>query len=288
LAWLPAAPETERFLFALNRLRTGGLAWITRLPGAVDVLFALRAAHRLGLPGGGLGQIVRAQALLAQAQRVRQSLLDQALALAASPLSASEFGQAVESLQQQSARLLAPFDERFACLLDEVSWPDTHTTALRPARRLASPWLAHGLMMAMAAGCSGSKQVPPGPKAASAATATGRPGPRRRGGDHRAWQQQWLQLWACRCQGRRGRAPTGWNCRSVCAWRPCVQGPELASFASPQLFLRYQDAPIRPRWSFPRRTTYGGRSSRQHRPAQWTPGHSHHPRYRLCPGCLVH
>ena len=156
LAWLPAEPETERFLFALNRLRTGGLAWITRLPGAVDVLFALRAAHRLGLPGGGRGPIDRAQALLARAQRARRSILDQAFALATSPLSAREFGQAVEALQQRSASLLAPFDENFACLLDEVSWPDAHATSVRPARRLASPWLAHGLMMAMAAGCSGS------------------------------------------------------------------------------------------------------------------------------------
>lgn len=156
MAWLPAEPEAERFLFALNRLRTGGLAWITRLPGAVDVLFALRAASRLGLRGAERGQIQRAQALLAQAQRVRRSILDQALALATSPLSAAEFGQAVEALQQRSASLLAPFDESFACLLDEVSWPDAHATTVRPARRLASPWLAHGLMMAMAAGCSGS------------------------------------------------------------------------------------------------------------------------------------
>ena len=56
---------------------------------------------------------------------------------------------------------LAPFDERFACLLDEVSWPDAHATAQRPARRLASPWLAHGLMMAMATGCAGSGAQPP-------------------------------------------------------------------------------------------------------------------------------
>jgi len=156
LAWLPSEPETERFLFALNRLRMGGLAWVTRLPGAVDAIFALRVAHRLGLPGGGRGQVDQAQAFLAQAQRVRRSILEQALALATSPLSAREFGQAVEALHQQAANQLAPFDERFACLLDEVSWPDTHATTARPARRLASPWLAHGLMMAMATGCAGS------------------------------------------------------------------------------------------------------------------------------------
>jgi radical SAM superfamily enzyme YgiQ (UPF0313 family) len=154
LAWLPAEPDTERFLFALNRLRMGGLAWITRLPGAVDVLFALRAAHRLGLPGGELGLIHQAQVVLAEAQRVRRGILDQAFALATSSLSAREFGQAVEALQQRSGSLLAPFDERFAGLLDHVAWPGAHTTAERPARRLASPWLAHGLMMAMAASCA--------------------------------------------------------------------------------------------------------------------------------------
>jgi radical SAM superfamily enzyme YgiQ (UPF0313 family) len=156
LAWLPAEPETERFLFALNRLRMGGLAWVTRLPGAVDVMFALRVAHRLGLPGSGREASDRAQAVLAEAQRVRRGVLEQALVLACSPFSAREFGQAVEALHQQAAHRLAPFDERFACLLDEVSWPDGHATAERPARRLASPWLAHGLMMAMATGCAGS------------------------------------------------------------------------------------------------------------------------------------
>jgi methylmalonyl-CoA mutase cobalamin-binding subunit len=172
LAWLPSEPETERFLFALNRLRMGGLAWVTRLPGAVDAIFALRVAHRLGLPGGGRGQVDQAQAFLAQAQRVRRSILEQALALATSSLSAREFGQAVEALHQQAANQLAPFDERFACLLDEVSWPDTHATAQRPARRLASPWLAHGLMMAMATGAAGSGSCAhdPNPPIADAAT----------------------------------------------------------------------------------------------------------------------
>ena len=172
MAWRPSEPDAERFLFALNRLRMGGLAWVTRLPCAVDAIFALRVAHRLGLPGSGRGLVDRAQALLAQAQRVRLSVLEQALALAGSPLSAREFGQAVESLQQQSANQLAPFDERFACLLDEVTWPDGHATALRPARRLASPWLAHGLMMAMATGCAGTgagalDAAPPGADAAT-------------------------------------------------------------------------------------------------------------------------
>jgi hypothetical protein len=156
LAWRPSEPEAERFLFALNRLRMGGLAWVTRQPCVLDVMFALRVAHRLGLPGSGRGLIDQAQALLAQAQRVRLSILGQGLALASSALSAREFGQAVEALHQQAANQLAPFDERFARLLDEVSWPDTHATAARPARRLASPWLAHGLMMAMATGCADS------------------------------------------------------------------------------------------------------------------------------------
>lgn len=61
----------------------------------------------------------------------------------------------VEALQQQFAGQLAPFDEAFARLLDEVRWPDAHVEKQRPARLLASPWLAHGLMMAMVAGCGG-------------------------------------------------------------------------------------------------------------------------------------
>jgi hypothetical protein len=169
LAWLPSEPETERFLFALNRLRMGGLAWVTRQPGAVDVMFALRVAHRLGLPGGGRDQVDQAQVWLAQAQRVRRYILEQAIALATSSLSAREFGQAVEALHQQAVNRLAPFDERFACLLDEVTWPDAHATALRPARRLASPWLAHGLMMAMATGCAGSGAHDANPPIADAA-----------------------------------------------------------------------------------------------------------------------
>jgi radical SAM superfamily enzyme YgiQ (UPF0313 family) len=161
LAWLPSEPEAERFLFALNRLRMGGLAWVTRQPCTLDVLFALRVAHRLGLPGSGRGQVERARALLAQAQRLRRGAIEQAVALALSPLSAREFGQAVEALHQQADSQLAPFDERFACLLDEVTWPDAHATVQRPSRRLASPWLAHGLMMAMATGgaCAGTHEA---------------------------------------------------------------------------------------------------------------------------------
>jgi hypothetical protein len=156
LSWRPAEPEAERFLYALNRLRMGGLAWLSRQPNAVDVMFALRVAHRLGLPGAARAHIDQASGLLAQAQRLRRSVLEQALTLATSPLAAREFGQAVEALHQQAANRLAPFDERFACLLDEVSWPGTDAAAQRPARRLASHWLAHGLMMAMATGCASS------------------------------------------------------------------------------------------------------------------------------------
>ena len=151
LAWRPAEPEAERFLFALNRLRLGGLAWLTRQPNPVDVMFALRVAGRLDLPGATRDRIEQASVLLAQVQRVRRSILDQALALATAQLSAREYGQAVEALAGQAANRLSPFDERFASLLDDVSWPGTHPA--RPARRLSSPWLAHGLLMAMTAGC---------------------------------------------------------------------------------------------------------------------------------------
>jgi hypothetical protein len=156
MVWLPGEPEIERFLFALNRLRMGGLAWVTRQPCALDIMFALRVSHRLGLAGGSRGLIDRAQALLVQAQHVRLRILEQGLALATSSLSPAEFGQAVEALQQQAARQLAPFDAGFSELLDEVTWPDSHAPDAKFARRLASPWLAHGLMMAMAAGCGNS------------------------------------------------------------------------------------------------------------------------------------
>lgn len=155
LCWRPAEPDAERFLFALNRLRMGGLAWISRQPNAVDAMFALRAAHRLGLAGATRAHLDKASGLLAQAQRVRRNILDLALALATSPLAAREFGQAVEALTHQTTNRLAPFDERFAGLLDEVSWPGAHTAAVRPAQRLASNWLAHGLLVAMATGCAG-------------------------------------------------------------------------------------------------------------------------------------
>jgi hypothetical protein len=153
LAWRPVEPESERFLFALNRLRLGGLAWLTRQANPVDVMFALRVAQRLGLPGATSERIEQASLLLAQVQRMRRSILDQALALAMAKLSAREYGQAVEALAGQAGNRLSPFDERFASLLDDVRWPGTHAGAARPARRLASPWLAHGLLMAMTAGC---------------------------------------------------------------------------------------------------------------------------------------
>jgi hypothetical protein len=161
MVWLPGEPATERFLFALHRLRMGGLAWVTRQPCALDVMFALRVADRLGLPGSGRGLVDRAQALLTQAQSARLRVLEQGLALATSTLSPGEFGQAVEALQQQAAGQLAPFDARFAGLLDEVAWPERYASDLGSSRRLASPWLAHGLMMAMAAGCAGSGARPP-------------------------------------------------------------------------------------------------------------------------------
>jgi hypothetical protein len=169
LCWRPAEPDAERFLYALNRLRMGGLAWLTRQPNVVDVMFAVRVAHRLGLPGAARAHIDQASTLLAQAQRVRRRVLEQALALATSPLAAREFGQGVEALYQQAANRLAPFDERFACLLDEVCWPGTEAAAQRPARRLASPWLAHGLMMAMATGCGGLGSHDANPPIADAA-----------------------------------------------------------------------------------------------------------------------
>lgn len=161
MVWLPGEPAIERFLFALHRLRMGGLAWVTRQPCALDVMFALRVAHRLGLPGSGRGLIDRAQALLVQAQRARLRVLEQGLALVIATLSPGEFGQAVEALQQQAASQLAPFDAAFAGLLDEVAWPERYASDAGSSRRLASPWLAHGLMMAMAAGCAGSGARPP-------------------------------------------------------------------------------------------------------------------------------
>jgi radical SAM superfamily enzyme YgiQ (UPF0313 family) len=156
LAWRPAQPEAERFLFALGRLRVGGLAWLMRAPNPIEAGFALRAAHRLGLSGASRERIEQAETCLAQAQQERRHILAQALDIAESPLSPSELGQAIETLAQRTAQTLAPFDRQLAHLLDEISWPSTIAETVRPSRRLIPRWFAGTVFMAMTATCSRS------------------------------------------------------------------------------------------------------------------------------------
>lgn len=157
LTWRPAEPAAERFLFALNRLRVGGLAWLMRGPNVMEASFALRAAHRLGLAGASRECLERMDAHLARAQQERRQIFAQALDLAESPLTPTEFGQALESLAQMAAHRLAPYDDLFKSLLDQIQWPsERRNLTLPPSLRLASRWLAGTILMAMAAGCAPS------------------------------------------------------------------------------------------------------------------------------------
>ena len=154
LSWRPSQPEAERFLFALGRLRVGGLAWLMRAPNPIEAGFALRAAHRLGLSGASRERIEQAETCLAQAQRERRHILAQALDVAESPLSAWELGQALEALAQRTAQTFAPFDRQLAHLLDEISWPAAIAETMRPSRRLIPRWFAGTIFMAMTATCT--------------------------------------------------------------------------------------------------------------------------------------
>jgi hypothetical protein len=154
LSWRPSQPEAERFLFALGRLRVGGLAWLMRAPNPIEAGFALRAAHRLGLSGASRERIEQTETCLAQAQRERRHILAQALDIAESALSPSELGQAIETLAQRTAQTLAPFDRQLAHLLDEISWPSTIAETVRPSRRLIPRWFAGTIFMAMTATCT--------------------------------------------------------------------------------------------------------------------------------------
>jgi radical SAM superfamily enzyme YgiQ (UPF0313 family) len=160
LAWRPSDPAAERFLFALDRLRIAGLAWLLRRPSAVEASFALRAAHRLGLPGASGARIEQADAWLLGCQQERRRFLSQALALAESSLTPREFGQAVEGLAGLVAQRLAPYDQQLAALLDEIAWPSSGgaapAPARRPSQRLVARWLAGTAFVAMTASCSSS------------------------------------------------------------------------------------------------------------------------------------
>jgi radical SAM superfamily enzyme YgiQ (UPF0313 family) len=160
LAWRPSDPRAERFLFALDRLRIAGLAWLLRRPNAVEASFALRAADRLGLVGASRARVEQADLWLARFQQERRRFLWQALALAESSLGPREFGQAVEGLAGQVARELQPYDQQLAALLDEMQWPSvegaTQAPASKPSHRLASRWLAGTVFIAMSASCSSS------------------------------------------------------------------------------------------------------------------------------------
>jgi hypothetical protein len=173
LTWRPADAASERFLFALHRLRMGGLAWLMRTPNAIEVDFALRAGSRLGLAGATSASLEHEAKLLVGAQRVRRRILTQAMDLAESPLSPAEFGQAVETLAWRMATELAPYDEQLAALVEEVEWLPASGCVQPSARSLPSRWLAGAIFMAIAAACDQSPLNQLGPDAAVVAdTAT--------------------------------------------------------------------------------------------------------------------
>ena len=153
LTWRPSDPTAERFLFALHRLRVGGLTWILRTPNVVETGFALRVAHRLGLAGATRERLADLETQLVSAQRVRRQILAQALAIAESPLRPAEFGLAIEMLAQQMTVALEPSDRALAALLDGVAWWPMSDRTLPSSRGLPSRWLAGTIFMTLAAGC---------------------------------------------------------------------------------------------------------------------------------------
>ena len=161
ISWQPPTQEGERLLFAVERLRSGGPAWLVRHPNLVDVGYGLRAARRLGVAGASARLVESADQLIAQAQRERRTAFMQALVLAETQVSAWEFGCALEGIAQDLAMRMAPLDQQVGRLLDEVdaSEPAGSPAASRSLNRFASPFLTGSMLMALAGGC-GSPSTP--------------------------------------------------------------------------------------------------------------------------------
>ena len=161
ISWKPPTQEGERLLFAVERLRSGGPAWLVQHPNLVDVGYGLRPALRLEVPGASARLVEAADQLIAQAQRERRAAFEELLVLAETQLSAAEFSRAVEGIAQGLAARMASLDRQVGRLLDEVDGPDPAglPTPSRSLNRFASLFLAGSVLIALAGGC-GSSHAP--------------------------------------------------------------------------------------------------------------------------------
>lgn len=184
IAWCPSDLGLQRALYAVERLRVGGLAWLSRVsagglrPTALnrggskgpyqgplldgsrsipDVDFALRAGLRCGVPGFSSSYVDRVAELLRRAQAERRRVLGLALSLAESggEVAPSSFAQAVEALVGDLNARMRPVDADLAALVEEAGCEigtaaNPQTELLRPS----SPLLTTALLVVMAAGCS--------------------------------------------------------------------------------------------------------------------------------------
>ena len=155
IAWRPRERPMERALYAVERLRAGGLAWRAQEPSLPDLDFALRAGLRCQVPGVSTNLLDGVQELLGRAQQERRRTLGLALELAESDLGDAELGHAVESVLVDLRARLRPVHTQAAALLSSAPPALTaqelgRSDFLRPA----SPFLAAALFVALAANCS--------------------------------------------------------------------------------------------------------------------------------------
>jgi hypothetical protein len=173
ISWLPADPALQRALYAVERLRVGGLAWLSRPLSLPDLDFALRAGLRCGLPGFSQTLVQRGAELLRCAQVERRRILERALAMVETEVTPTEFGQAVEALVGELNLRLVPVEQGVSGLLQEVraglgTEVSLRTDFLRPTSSL----LAATLFVALSASCNRNALVPP-PHAGADAGASG-------------------------------------------------------------------------------------------------------------------
>jgi anaerobic magnesium-protoporphyrin IX monomethyl ester cyclase len=160
IAWCPTEPDMQRALYAVERLRVGGLAWLSRLDrgrSVPDVGFALRAGLRCGVPGFSSSYVERVGELLRRAQAERRRVLGLALSLAetGADLAPPSFAQAVEALVAELNARLRPVDADLAALVDEAGCEIGTSTQLRAELlRPSSSLLTTALLVVMSASCS--------------------------------------------------------------------------------------------------------------------------------------
>ena len=154
ISWRPRNRPMERALYAVERLRAGGLAWRAQETSLPDLDFALRAGLRCGVPGVSTDLLDGTRALLCRAQQERRRTLGLALELAESDLGDAELGQAVETFLVDLRARLRPVHAQADALLSSAvprsaAQALTRSDFLRPA----SPFLAAALFVALAADC---------------------------------------------------------------------------------------------------------------------------------------